>query len=71
MSIFLVTDLERVLNDAGFATEAASSGEEALTLLQGTPRKYKALITDVCLNGTLNGWDVARYFREGEQPFPP
>ena len=32
---FLQADLEKVLTEAGFATDIVSSGEEALTLLMG------------------------------------
>ncbi len=31
---FLKADLEQILNDAGFATETVSSGEEALALFE-------------------------------------
>ena len=67
---FLKADLEQVLDDAGFATEAVASGEEALTLFMEDTRKHDVLITDVRLRGTLNGWDVARQFREKEPAFP-
>jgi CheY-like chemotaxis protein len=33
---FLQADLEKVLTEAGFATDIVSSGEEALTLLMDT-----------------------------------
>lgn len=67
---YIKADLEQVLNDAGFATEAASSGEEALTLFAGDTKKYKALITDVRLNDALDGWEVARHLRETEPALP-
>jgi DNA-binding response OmpR family regulator len=67
---FLKADLEQVLNDAGFAAETTSSGEEALMLFAGDSQKYKALITDVRLTGALNGWNVARHFREKEPALP-
>jgi CheY-like chemotaxis protein len=67
---FLTADLEQVLNDAGFATEAVSSGEEALTLFMEDTRKHDALITDVRLQGILHGWDVARQLREKEPALP-
>ena len=67
---YIKADLEQVLNDAGFATEAASSGEEALTLFAGDTKKYKALITDVRLNAALDGWEVARHLRETEPALP-
>jgi CheY-like chemotaxis protein len=67
---YLKADLEKVLNDAGFATETVSSGEDALTLFLGDTKKYKILITDVRLQGGLLGWDVARHVREKEPAFP-
>ena len=48
---FLQADLEKVLTDAGFATEIVSSGEEALTLFIGGSITCQALITDVRLRG--------------------
>jgi DNA-binding response OmpR family regulator len=67
---FLKADLEQVLGDEGFAAETASSGEEALTLFLRDTKRYKALITDVRLDGGLFGWDVARRFREKEPSLP-
>ena len=67
---FLKADLEQVLSDGGFVTEAVSSGEEALTLFMEDTRKYDVVITDVRLRGTLNGWDLARQFRDKEPAFP-
>ena len=67
---FLQTDLEQTLDDAGFASESASSGEEALTRFAGDTKKYKALMTDIRLNGGLNGWDVARHLRAMEPALP-
>jgi DNA-binding NtrC family response regulator len=67
---FLQIDLEQTLSEAGFATETASSGEEALTRFAGDTKKYKALMTDIRLNGGLNGWDVARHFRAMEPALP-
>lgn len=67
---YLKADLEQALNDAGFATETASSGEEALELFLRDTKRYNALITDVRLQGALYGWDVARQFREKEPALP-
>ncbi|MCK1335174.1 response regulator [Bradyrhizobium sp. 38] len=58
------TIVEEALAEGGFHPEVASSGEEALTLLQNEESKYLALITDVNLSGALIGWDVARRARE-------
>jgi DNA-binding NtrC family response regulator len=61
---FLQADLEQILNDAGFASETVSSGEEALKLYESDSRKYDALITDVRMKGTLNGWDIAGHLKK-------
>jgi DNA-binding response OmpR family regulator len=58
------TIVEEALAEGGFHPELASSGEQALTLLQNEESKYQALITDVNLSGAVTGWDVARRARE-------
>lgn len=67
---FLQADLEKVLTDAGFATDIVSSGEEALTLLMDGTKRPSALVTGVKLAGRLTGWEVARRMREKEPSFP-
>jgi CheY-like chemotaxis protein len=67
---FLQADLEKVLTEAGFATDIVSSGEEALTLLMGGLKRPNALVTDVRLRGRLSGWEVARRIREKAPSFP-
>ena len=62
--------VEDSLADGGFATDILSSGEEALTLFKGATKNYRALVTDVSLKGTLNGWEVARQIREKDPDFP-
>ena len=52
------------LLDGGFATEMATSGETAITLLQNNRGKYRALITDIHLAGKLMGWEIAKCARE-------
>ena len=47
-----------------------SSGEEAVTLLNGDKGRYVALVTDINLSGELEGWDVAKRAREIELLFP-
>jgi len=56
--------LEDALTDGGFSVTMASSGEEAVTVLEAAGSDYRALITDVNLVGGLTGWDVARRARE-------
>jgi DNA-binding response OmpR family regulator len=67
---YLQADFEKVLTDAGFATDIVSSGEEALTLLMDGTKRPSALVTDVKLAGRLTGWDVAKRIREKDPSFP-
>jgi CheY-like chemotaxis protein len=62
--------VEETLRDGGFDTAIATSGEEALTLLQGNTGKYRALVTDINLQGKMDGWEVAQHAREIEPDFP-
>jgi DNA-binding response OmpR family regulator len=66
----LQSDLERALIEGGFAVEGVYSGEEALARFMNGGKNYVALVTDVNLQGDLNGWDVARRIREKEASFP-
>ena len=58
------------LSDGGFGTVVAASGEEALSLLRGHKREYRALVTDINLSGKMDGWEVAQHAREIEPDFP-
>lgn len=62
--------VEDFLREGGFETHALSSGEEALTLFRGRVAEYRALVTDVSLKGTINGWEVAKQIRESAADFP-
>lgn len=62
--------VEDFLRAGGFETHALSSGEEALTLFRGRVAEYRALVTDVSLKGTINGWEVAKQIRESAADFP-
>ena len=62
--------LEDGLRDGGFQPAIAGSGEEAITLLKAFRTKYRALVTDITLLGTLDGWRVARGAREIDPSFP-
>lgn len=62
--------VEVALSDGGFQPEIASSGEEAIDLLQGDHAKHRALLTDINLSGRLTGWDVARRARELNPDIP-
>jgi DNA-binding response OmpR family regulator len=62
--------VEEALSDGGFEPAIAPSGEEAVTLLKGGQTKYSALVTDINLRGTMNGWKVAKKAREIDPAFP-
>jgi DNA-binding response OmpR family regulator len=62
--------VEEALADGGFEPAIAASGEEAVTLLKGNKGKYRALVTDINLRGTMDGWEVARQAREIDLIFP-
>jgi CheY-like chemotaxis protein len=50
------------LEDAGFAVLQAETGEDAISLLQGSER-IDLLLTDIRLPGQISGWTVAERAR--------
>jgi len=62
--------VEDSLTEAGFEPAIAASGEEAVTLLRGHRDHYRALVTDINLLGTMNGWKVAKQAREIDPALP-
>jgi DNA-binding response OmpR family regulator len=77
LSILVIEDdqmiqslVEDTLSDGGFEPAIAASGEEAVTLLKGDKTKYRALVTDINLRGTMDGWEVAKQAREIDPEFP-
>jgi CheY-like chemotaxis protein len=64
------TLIDQALCDGGYEPAIVASGEEAVTLLQGNRQHYRALVSDINLKGTMDGWDVARQAREIESSFP-
>ena len=62
--------VDDILTDGGFEAAIASSGEEAVTLLRGREIGYRALVTDINLRGSMDGWEVAKQAREIEPSFP-
>lgn len=62
--------VEDALSDGGFDPAIAASGEEAVTLLQGRSRIYRAIVTDINLGGRLDGWEVARRARDIDPECP-
>jgi CheY-like chemotaxis protein len=41
-----------------------------VTLLKGGQTRYRALVTDINLLGTMDGWEVAKQAREIDPAFP-
>lgn len=67
----ILSIVEAALTDGGFALAIASSGEEAVTLLKESKRKYRALVTDIDLGqGKMDGWEVAILARKIDLAFP-
>ena len=56
--------VQQALTEGGFEPAIAQSGEEAVTLLQSDPTKFRAIITDINLGDGLDGWETARRARE-------
>jgi CheY-like chemotaxis protein len=54
------------LKDGGFNLVIIASGEEAIALLKSAVARYSALVTDINVKGSANGWEVARQAREIE-----
>ena len=64
------TLIEDALTEGGFEPSIAASGEEAVTLLRGNRSHYRALVTDINLRGTMDGWEVAKQAREIDPRLP-
>jgi CheY-like chemotaxis protein len=47
--------VRHALSDAGFDLTVSSSAEEALSLLTSKVVRYRALVTDIKIDGELNG----------------
>ncbi len=63
--------VEDCLSEGGFEAVIASTGENAVELLDDADGKYRALVTDINLSpGELDGWDVAQHAREIDPHFP-
>jgi CheY-like chemotaxis protein len=62
---FLLLDMLTIQCErAGLTAVAASSGEDALTLLRTRGADFDWLLTDINLPGMIDGWTVALAFRE-------
>jgi CheY-like chemotaxis protein len=57
------------LQDLGFATLCASNGDEAIEYL-GSERHFIAMVTDIRMPGSYDGWKLARRARELRPDLP-
>ena len=62
--------VEDALANGGYEVVTASTGEDAIKLLDSAEGRYRALVTDIDLGGGLNGWAVAHRAREIDHSFP-
>ena len=60
--LFLRSDLADCFRDAGFVVLEVARAEEAMVFCRDKTT-VQALITDIQLNGSGSGWDVANAFR--------
>lgn len=60
----LLEMLTRLCEREGMRVLAASSGEAALTVLRDGGESIDWLFTDIVLPGLIDGWTVARAYRE-------
>jgi CheY-like chemotaxis protein len=58
------------LSEGGLESASTGSGEEAITLLHENKSQYRAIVTDINLLGTVDGWEVARVAREIDPAMP-
>lgn len=65
------TVVEETLSGGEFEVVIASSGEDAVELLDAAEASYRALVTDINLGRDgIDGWQVARRAREIDPEFP-
>jgi CheY-like chemotaxis protein len=63
--------IEESLSDGGFEITIASSGEQAIELMNAANPQFRAVVTDINLGrNRMDGWDVARHAREGKPDMP-
>jgi DNA-binding response OmpR family regulator len=67
---FLQNLVRHALSDAGFVLTVSASADEALSMLRSRVIRYRALVTDINIDGELNGWELARQVREIDAAFP-
>ncbi len=57
------------LEEGGFAVRSAMTGEEGVSILE-QETEIRALVTDINLQGSMTGWEVARKARERNADLP-
>jgi|tagenome__1003787_1003787.scaffolds.fasta_scaffold19860649_1 CheY-like chemotaxis protein len=63
-------NVQEALDDAGFRTAIASTGEQGITKLEELGAEIAGVITDVRIGSGVSGWDVARAAREQKPNMP-
>ncbi len=61
--ILIRMSLEEMLADAGFRSVAVASGDRAIGELEADPARFRAVVTDIRLGRSADGWEVARRAR--------
>ena len=56
--------IEDALSDGGFDVATVATAEEGLALITRRADQYKALLTDINLQGQMRGWELAKRARE-------
>ena len=62
--------IEAALDQGGFGCLIVASGEEATNLLREEAGKYCAILTDINLSLTMDGWEAARRARKLKPDMP-
>jgi DNA-binding response OmpR family regulator len=62
--------IEDALSDGGFESAITASGKEAIEFLKSEKSQYRAVLTDINLQGNVAGWEVARVAREIDPTMP-
>jgi DNA-binding NtrC family response regulator len=60
----LAMTLEMGLEDAGFTVVLATTGDAAIAKLEAKPSRFSAVMTDIRMPGTADGWQVGRRARD-------
>ena len=60
----VVAIIEDALSDGGFDIATVATAEEGLALITRRADQYKALLTDINLQGQMTGWELAKRARE-------